>query len=658
MIPFLSDIKMKAPDVRRIGNPQRRQSCANDFLKFCNDYFGAHCERPLFVNPQTFQNEFCADIQRLVLAQSTKKMARAAPRGFGKTSIAAFATIWAILYGHRRCIVWFCVNGAKAKERLDIVQNELIKNRFLIEDFPEICCPLIEGKWSDTWTDDGYQFANGSWILGHGIDGANLGTNKLGMRPDWIVIDDPEDTSTIKKTGQNEQSKTAQNRFNRIDKEIAFLGEPGKPTSFLMITTIRSRGCLSDEFTDPKTKPMWEGRVYKAMTLPKEGDENHEIHQRHWRNFLQICSGKEGPQIQESSFSEIHSACRAIGIGEEGFRELVPSYQRAIRYFTTHRSAMEAGVSALDPVRCPIWNFYWQVGGDPRGKEIVWSELQNEPLEDENTKLMRFTEQDIQSKIGTIQEFARPEFARHTFCAVQMGLNEIHWEAKAFSADIQQRHLVSCGVVKPDDSKPRDVALKEALSAIDLLLVSIDEKSQVVVDSGGETGEKSEWRKIVMEFCCEHRPRWLCLRKAQTWTDIQAQTAWGNNWLFSAENNPYGVVVWNPTHYKNRIAACYKPKSNALTLFSPCEENQEKLYTYISHQCSEQYTLTFTAGKEATKATVEAWTPMPKYRTLTAWWNTAAMIEMLADYSSGAVEVAPPPMNRQINRENSRGRRF
>lgn len=320
---------------------------------------------------------------------------------------------------------------------------------------------------------------------------------------------------------------------------------------------------------------------------------------------------------------------------------------------------MTRGVIECDTIRCPLHKFYWLVGSDTRGKEVVWSELQNEPLEDEHTKMMRFTSENIFKHVGECQENQRLDWTKKILCSVYMGLNEIHWEAKCISGDFQRKHLLTCGVLAVDQLESRETAISESLAKLDAIFEGLDRDSRAVVEIGGETNEKSEWREVVMNFCMSHRPRWIALRKALQWTDVYAVSAYGRNYYFAPDNNPFGVIAWNQNHYKNRVAVQYKPKSESLTLFKPDETNQRRLWDYVAHQCSEQYTLTFIPGKEAAKATIELWVPMPKYRDQTAWWNCAAMTEMLADYVSAIEEVAPIQNSNPLPRiESARRRRF
>ncbi len=614
----LQTVEADKPEADEPKNPLRRRLAKDDFLLFCKTY---HSD--IFFDPVSFHLEMCADLQALILAPGHKRMARAAPRGVGKTTLGILATEWAILYGHKRCSVWFCENEAKATERADALQGLLLTNGLIADDFPEICAPLkIEGK-SD-WVDKGKKLPNGAWTLWRSIDGGNLGTLLDFMRPDLIVTDDPENVSTIRKTGKNEQSITAQKRFDRIDKEICFLPERGKG-ALLLITTIRSRGCLSDAYTDQETKPAWEGKVYSAINFG-DGDFQSEFNKERdamWGSFLALCGSKDmGKEPEESSLSSEDKAVDSANVSRGKFDSFAPKLKKALRFFASNQEAMRAAITELDPVRIPIWDFFWQVGSDSRGKEIVWSELQNQPLDDPFTKQMRFTEKQlwthqIMSNIGII-----PSTHSNILCAVVVEMDQIYYQCDACTGDFLKRHVFECGLVQ-------NLGIKEALEFLFQKFQKLNPRHVAVDVSSGSGKNRGEWAEIVTHFCVRHRP-WFALQDCDEWDEHQAARAMEKNWCVEAiSTNPFGVVRWHSVHFKNRLAAAYNNPEHPITFFGPDIDDQ--LHRYIRSQTSEQYTLEFIPDKTAKKSKIEKWVPVPKYRNMTQFWKTAAMIECLAD---------------------------
>ncbi len=614
------------PPCDEIKNPLRRRQCKENFMLHCLTY---HAD--IFFDPVDFHREMCADLQALILSPGHKRMARAAPRGSGKTTLAVLATEWAICHGHKRCIVWFCINEAKATERANMLQGQLLINGLLADDFPEICGPLkVEGQTD--WVSNGKRLSNGAWTLWRSIDGGNLGTLLDFMRPDFILLDDVEDVSTIRKTGANTQSVTAQKRFDRIDKEICFLPERGKG-SILLVTTIRSRGCLSDGYTDPETKAAWGGKVYSAIDFGTDeflASDAGKLRDTHWNRFLALCGSKDaGKEPVDSELMDGVPAAQQLGIPLSKFDAFETKEKRAIRYFAKHEKQMRENITELDPVRIPIWDFYWQVGSDSRGKEIVWSELQNKPLDDPFTKQMRFTEKKLWTHQNNLPIGEIKSGHKLIFCAVVVGTDFIHYEVKSCSDDCSQKHLVECGTIIPDFRIDKSESIRVALDSLRTKWTGLHPK-HVAVDIGTESGrDKGEWSESVAKYCALNRP-WIALQKCWQWDENQSSRAGFKNWCVEQTSNPYGIVRWNATHFKNRLAAAYNNPEHPITFFDP-KDDADILWKYIRSQTSEQYTREFKPDYDASKAYVEKWSPVPKYRDMTEFWKTASMIECLAD---------------------------
>src|SRR5690606_35485598 len=96
--------RAKAAAGRDIGDiladekPERRERARREFRYFCEQHF-----------TDVFCLAWSADhlrvlekVERAVLEGG--QFAMAMPRGSGKTSICEAASLWALLYGHRRCV--------------------------------------------------------------------------------------------------------------------------------------------------------------------------------------------------------------------------------------------------------------------------------------------------------------------------------------------------------------------------------------------------------------------------------------------------------------------------------------------------------------------------------------------------------------------------
>ena len=142
-------------------------------------------------------------------------------RGGGKTTwVDRIAPLWAMLYGHRRFPVIIGASLKEAKKNLKTVKRILSRSPEILADFPAIAIPIralggvsqraaaqtYHGRATDVeWGTDQITLPTlrddlgrpldagcGSILAVTGVGGAIRGTNEGGLRPDMLLIDDPQ----------------------------------------------------------------------------------------------------------------------------------------------------------------------------------------------------------------------------------------------------------------------------------------------------------------------------------------------------------------------------------------------------------------------------------------------------------------------------------
>lgn len=269
-------------------NEERRELCRFDFGRFCRTYLS-----------QAFPLDWSDDhllaidrIQESVLNGGLFAMAM--PRGRGKTTLICAAAQWAILYGHKQ---WVCLIGStsgSAESLLNGIKTDLTYNVAFWEDFPLACQPISElendgrkcgGQLlvrSDDpdgdpvssevqWKTDSIVFptVNGSESAGSRISVAGLTGNIRGqravqtdgtvIRPDLVLIDDPQTKQSAESPGQNEK------RQSLINGDVLGLAGPNKQISGLLTCTVIAEDDLADRILDPKRSPAWRSIRCKLM---------------------------------------------------------------------------------------------------------------------------------------------------------------------------------------------------------------------------------------------------------------------------------------------------------------------------------------------------------------------------------------------------------
>lgn len=418
----------RARSVREVGDipepkdPERRASCENDLARFLLTYL-----------PRSFYLPFSEDhltvlrkLERAILHGG--QFAEAMPRGDGKTTMVGGASLWAILYGHRRFLAIIGAEAEHAKKIMQGIMMECSQNPMIREDFPELCVPvrhidgigqraagqLYEGERTHIrWNKDlvvcpmipGSKCA-GSMIIPRGLTAAIRGiqykTSKGEvLRPDFALLDDPQTEESAKSPSQCEE------RENLITKAVLGLAGPDKRISAVMCCTVIYRGDLSDRFLNHKQHPEWQGECMKMVY--------------------------EWPDEQEEKWAE-YAALRREGLlaGDQG--------QRATDFYKANKEAMDAGAEVAWPERYNEDEISALQHAEnlriDRGDPAFFSEYQNSP-EEAHPALYDITPEVVLTRLNGFKMFAVPDTAFHVggFIDVNPAYG-LHWALCWFMNDL------------------------------------------------------------------------------------------------------------------------------------------------------------------------------------------------------------------------------
>ncbi len=272
-------------------NPRRRRRCLRDPALFLPTYF-----------PAVFYNPFSENQLRIIRAFVERIRhggwkAEADARGEGKTSIARGLAQWAILPGLRRFVVIIAANSGDSGKNLGSIAADCERNDLLADDFPEVCVPIralggaTQRAQAQTvnrertfirWTGDRLVFptiegspASGAIIASVGIDGAIRGMNHQGLRPDLVLIDDPETRRTADSQAETDRAEAT------IDADITGLAGQGRRIAILYMCTLWNSTCLAARYTDPKTKPAWAGSRHPLLVRRPDREDL-------WERYVEI----------------------------------------------------------------------------------------------------------------------------------------------------------------------------------------------------------------------------------------------------------------------------------------------------------------------------------------------------------------------------------
>ena len=353
-----------------IVDPARRDATRSDFRAFCETY--AAESFPLAWSPDHLTA--ISKIEGAVLRGEL--FAFAMPRGSGKTTLCEWASIWALLHGHRQFIVIVGSDQAIAEQMLDSIKSHLEQNDLLADDFPDATYPIraleginkrargqtINGKSTKIeWDADQITLAtvpggicSGAAVRVAGITGRIRGlrhTRPDGrtIRPDLVLIDDPQ---TDESAASPSQCAT---REKTLAGAILGLAGPGKEISGLCTVTVIRTDDLADRLLDRQRHPSWQGERTKLVYEWPDAEDD-------W-----------------SEYAELRREGQRDGTGTG----------RADEFYRQRQARMDAGSRVAWPERKAVGDLSaiqhaWNLRID-RGESAFNAEFQNAPLADDIT---------------------------------------------------------------------------------------------------------------------------------------------------------------------------------------------------------------------------------------------------------------------------------
>jgi len=597
----------------RCVNPERRAAALADAPLFLKTYF-----------PTRFYNPWA--VHHLAMIEAIEHagtfggdQAIAAPRGDGKTEICAAMIVFLICKGAIRNPVIVASTADFAKGIFKEIKLHFESNELLQEDFPEICdyvrdldgAPSRANKQHNggkktriVWTQDKVVLPTvdgspygGVTIVYRGLDSAIRG---IRPRPDFVLIDDPETKESAKSDSQ------IADRTLAIERDIAGLSGPDKSLARVMLTTIQNRRCLSYAFTDPKIKPSWHGKRFRAMV--KEPDNTE-----HWEHYIAL---RQQDQQDEDKATD-----------------------KAGEYYLANREAMDAGAVMGNPYRIKpgsvsaLQTFYNQVADNGIG--FALSELQNDPEDDEPVDSLKLRPGTVQRRMSGLQRHELPKVDPHkVVVGIDIGKYVSYWVKGAIYGNgtghvIDYGVMETHGVTTTTDDTAIEVALLKSLELWRLDIMARNPPDIVMVDSGDFTTAVYEfirrygtpfhaskgWEGGRLEMSGANTQTRLFFEECRA--DFQAAE---RVWLYN-----FNSWYWKHTVHQRFLTQTFNEaqiiNDGSLSVWSTDDTRQHLAYSH--HICAEERTERFVEGK----GLVRKW---EKNNPNNHWLDATAMMLMAA----------------------------
>jgi len=369
-----------------VADPKRRAKAEKSLKAWCETYMPATFNLP-------WSDDHLKALKRLdrVIDQD-ELYALAMPRGTGKTTMLLAAVLKAKLTGKRRFGVLIGDTEMAGVELIEAIKTELETNELLAADYPEVCYPierleritqrakgqLCEGRPTRmSWTKRQIVLptipgspASGAVIHATGLTGRLRGlkhsrSDGEAMRPDMVLLDDPQTDESARSPTQTQQ------RERLVNGAVLGLAGPSKPIAALMACTVICKDDLADRILDRGTHPEWHGERFKLIY---QWPTNEKL----WDQYAEL---------------------RAEGLlNDDGGKAATTFYRK-------HRKEMDAGAKVAWPQRkldSELSAIQHAVNLRLRNEAAFLAEHQNEPPDEHAASELRLLDDEIFEKIGGV----------------------------------------------------------------------------------------------------------------------------------------------------------------------------------------------------------------------------------------------------------------
>ena len=125
-----------------VENPERKEACREDFMRFCKTYLLTTFELAWSKNHESI----CGTMQEAAIKGGSFAWCDA--RGGGKTTICEAFSVWCLVYGHVKFLLYIGATKEAGTDSFEAFKWELENNELLLADFPEVVYPIheLDGK--------------------------------------------------------------------------------------------------------------------------------------------------------------------------------------------------------------------------------------------------------------------------------------------------------------------------------------------------------------------------------------------------------------------------------------------------------------------------------------------------------------------------------
>ena len=429
-----------------VENPERKESCRNDFMKFCRTYLPVTFELPWSQNHVSI----CGTMQEAAIKGGSFAWCDA--RGGGKTTICEAFSVWSLVYGHVKFLLYIGATKEAAMDSFEAFKWELENNELLLADFPEVVYPIheLDGKANKAkcqvlngestqlvWSREKYILPvipgskiGGGMFISVGCDGRLRGRkfkNFKGenVRPDCVLFDDVQKD----KTGRNPTN--AANLLDLLKRTVKGMKARHRKLTLLVPGTKLNPNCFMSQITDVERNPAYQGRTYKALyKFPQDMDL--------WKTYRRLWVNK-AEEVNEPSANDAWQRGKIA----------------ATEFYKKNRKAMDAGAEVAWPEAHEedelsglqsLMSIYLD------DEAYFFTEYQNEPVSNTLGGVELDSKIFAKKILNSLPRGVAPLYATHLTLGIDVQQNILYWMVVAWGRKFTG-HIVDYGTFPDQKSR-------------------------------------------------------------------------------------------------------------------------------------------------------------------------------------------------------------
>jgi predicted phage terminase large subunit-like protein len=266
-----------------------------------------------------------------------KKIAIAAPRGFGKSTLITLVyVLYAICYAKEKFIIVISETESAARDFLEHIKHELLNNEKIAEDFPAVFETMKPRP--ARWNAREIRTKNRIKVMTLGVHQQIRGTKYNNIRPTLIIMDDIESADSTRSAEAREKHK------DWLTKCVLNVGS--ETTNIIFVGNIHHVESLMAEYTHPTLHPEWIKKIYRSVIQEASRGDIWDT----WKNIYGFRQEYEGQSGKDAAFN----------------------------FYEANKDAMLEGAVVLWPER---WDYYQLMIKKTEEPIAFQSEQQNNPID-------------------------------------------------------------------------------------------------------------------------------------------------------------------------------------------------------------------------------------------------------------------------------------